>query len=166
LPRIRALLDKKSLESAEKIVSNARTKDSMQAFDKLTHVVDGEPQIVSDPPLIVPVEGMLSPERAASLKEGIHALLRTYRRRLLADRRHLLEDFRLDQPTPRGTLGYQGLQRKFDAPAGVAVCALLSCRPVNLEQVERRHPERLDALGAAPRAELLHVPDAPRLRAG
>ena len=95
LPRIRALLDKKSLESAEKTVSKARTKDSMQAFDKLTHVVDGEPRIISDPPLIVPVQEMLSPEQAAALQEGIHELLRTYRRSLLGDRRHLLEDFRL-----------------------------------------------------------------------
>ncbi len=94
LPRLRALLDKKSLADAEKMVSKARTKDSMQAFDKLTHVVDGEPRIISDPPLIVPVEEMVSAEQAARLKAGIHALLRTYRRSLLGDRRHLLEDFR------------------------------------------------------------------------
>ncbi|MGA9161716.1 MAG: DUF2252 domain-containing protein [Actinomycetota bacterium] len=94
LPRIRALLDKKSLADAEKMVSKARTKDSMQAFDKLTHVVDGEPRIISDPPLIVPVEEMLSADVAAQLNKGIHELLRTYRRSLLGDRRHLLEDFR------------------------------------------------------------------------
>jgi uncharacterized protein (DUF2252 family) len=94
LPRMRALLDKKSLENAEKMVSKARTKDSMQAFDKLTYLVDGEPRIISDPPLIVPVEEMMSAKQAALLKEGIHELLRTYRRSLLGDRRHLLEDFR------------------------------------------------------------------------
>jgi hypothetical protein len=36
------------------------------------------------------------------------------------------------------------------------------------DQLERRLQERLDALGPAPRAELLHVlmlPDAPHLRA-
>ena len=27
----------------------------MKAFAKLTHVVDGEPRIISDPPLIVPI---------------------------------------------------------------------------------------------------------------
>jgi uncharacterized protein (DUF2252 family) len=94
LPRVRALLDKKSLADAEKVMNKARTKDSMQAFDKLTHVVDGEPRIISDPPLIVPVEEMMSAERAAWLKENIQELLRTYRRSLLGDRRHLLEDFR------------------------------------------------------------------------
>ena len=37
-------------------IAKARTKDSLQAFGKLTHLVDGKPRIVSDPPLIVPVE--------------------------------------------------------------------------------------------------------------
>ena len=37
-------------------VAKARTKDSLRAFAKLTEIVDGEPRIVSDPPLIVPIE--------------------------------------------------------------------------------------------------------------
>ena len=37
-----------------KAAEKARTKDSLKAFAKLTHLVDGEPRIVSDPPLIVP----------------------------------------------------------------------------------------------------------------
>jgi len=94
LPVLRALLDKKSLATAEKMVTKARTKDSMQAFDKLTHVVDGEPRIVSDPPLIVPVEELVSSEQAAELLDRMHRLLRAYRRSLLGERRHLLEDFR------------------------------------------------------------------------
>jgi hypothetical protein len=39
--------------TATKLVEKARTKDSMKALDKLTHVVDGERRIVSDPPLVV-----------------------------------------------------------------------------------------------------------------
>ena len=37
-------------------MAKARTRDSMQALDKLTHIVDGERRIISDPPLIQPVE--------------------------------------------------------------------------------------------------------------
>ena len=37
-------------------VAKARTRDSMQAFSKLTHEVDGDRRIVADPPLIVPIE--------------------------------------------------------------------------------------------------------------
>ena len=43
-------------EAARASVAKARTRDSMQAFAKLTRVVDGEPRIVADPPLIVPLE--------------------------------------------------------------------------------------------------------------
>jgi uncharacterized protein (DUF2252 family) len=94
LPELQALLGKKDLKEAERLVEKARTKDSIQAFDKLTHLVDGEPRIVSDPPLIVPVEELLTANQAATFLERFHELLRTYRRSLLGDRRHLLEDFR------------------------------------------------------------------------
>lgn len=94
LPRLRALLDKKALKAAERVVEKARTKDSMQAFEKLTHVVDGERRIISDPPLIVPIEEMMSAEQASRYQEMIRRFLRSYRRSLLGDRRHLLEDFR------------------------------------------------------------------------
>ena len=94
LPQLQALLSKKDLKEAERLVDKARTKDSIQAFDRLTHVVHGEPRIVSDPPLIVPVEEILTADQAATFVERFHELLRTYRRSLLGDRRHLLEDFR------------------------------------------------------------------------
>ena len=67
----------------------------MHAFEKLTHLVDGEPRIISDPPLIVPIDELLP---AGSDREAIHdevrTLLRSYRRTLETDRRHLLEGFR------------------------------------------------------------------------
>ena len=36
-------------------------RTASQAFAKLTEIVDGEPRIVSDPPLIVPLEELLRP---------------------------------------------------------------------------------------------------------
>jgi uncharacterized protein (DUF2252 family) len=94
LPEFQAVLKKKDLNEAGRLVDKARTKDSIQAFDTLTHVVDGEPRIVSDPPLVVPVEELLSADQAATFLDRFHALLRSYRRSLLVDRRHLLDDFR------------------------------------------------------------------------
>jgi uncharacterized protein (DUF2252 family) len=94
LPELQAVLKKKDLKEAARLVDKARTKDSIQAFDTLTHVVDGEPRIVSDPPLIVPVEEILTADQAATFLDRFHELLRTYRRTLLGDRRHLLDDFR------------------------------------------------------------------------
>ena len=46
---------KKQAKAMERGVAKAQTKDSMKAFAKLTHEVDGEPRIISDPPLIVPI---------------------------------------------------------------------------------------------------------------
>ena len=78
LPQLQALLSKKGLKEAERLVDKARTKDSIQAFDKLTHIVDGEPRIVSDPPLIVPIEELLTAHQAATFVERFHELLRNY----------------------------------------------------------------------------------------
>ena len=94
LPGLQAMLDKKNLKAAERVVTKARTKDSLEAFAKLTHVVDGELRIVSEPPLIVPIEELLTPDEATKLLETMHDLVRSYRRTLQGDRKHLLEDFR------------------------------------------------------------------------
>jgi uncharacterized protein (DUF2252 family) len=88
-------VSRKRLKKAEADVAKARTKDSMQAFEKLTHLVDGEPRIISDPPLIVPIDQLLPTDTDRSaFNEEIRALIRTYRRTLETDRRHLLETFR------------------------------------------------------------------------
>ncbi len=94
LPRLREVLDKKNVKDAERIVEKARTKDSLQAFSKLTRIVDGAPRIISDPPLLVPVDELLSPADTKRFLDGSHDLIRSYRRTLLGDRRRLLEDFR------------------------------------------------------------------------
>jgi uncharacterized protein (DUF2252 family) len=88
---------KRQAATVAKAAEKARTKDSLKAFAKLTHLVDGEPRIVSDPPLIVPAadlaaEAGLPFER---LEGVIHQLFREYRRTLQPDRRHLLEEFRM-----------------------------------------------------------------------
>jgi uncharacterized protein (DUF2252 family) len=78
----------------EKNVARARGKTSLKAFDKLTRLVDGERQIVSDPPLVVPIRELVEPEREATINEAYRDLIRVYRRTLAADRRRLLERFR------------------------------------------------------------------------
>jgi uncharacterized protein (DUF2252 family) len=80
-----------------KAAAKARTKDSMKAFAKLTHEVDGEPRIVSDPPLIVPATELAEQAGlSAEYLEGVmHQLFRDYRATLQHDRRHLLEEYRM-----------------------------------------------------------------------
>src|SRR5690349_15555484 len=45
---------KKQMKAVKKNVAKAHKKNSMKAFDRLVQVVNGEPQIISDPPLLVP----------------------------------------------------------------------------------------------------------------
>ena len=78
----------------ERNVEKARTKDSLKAFAKLTHIVDGEPQIVSDPPLIVRIDELIPEDDKRDTREAVQALVRSYRRSLAGDRRRLLERFR------------------------------------------------------------------------
>jgi uncharacterized protein (DUF2252 family) len=88
-------VSRKRVKKAEADIAKSRTKDSMQAFDKLTHLVDGEPRIISDPPLIVPIDELLpSDSDRNEAVEELRTLIRTYRRTLETDRRHLLETFR------------------------------------------------------------------------
>ncbi len=87
---------KKERKKAKANLAKARTRDSMQAFSKLTHVVDGERRIVADPPLIVPVEDVAASADTSApvdVVDTLRGLLRSYRRTLETDRRVLLEQF-------------------------------------------------------------------------
>ena len=42
----------------------------MKAFNKLTHEVDGERRIISDPPLIVPIGEMVEADRRDEITAG------------------------------------------------------------------------------------------------
>ena len=94
LARVRAALDPKRLRRLERNITKARTRDSMHAFSKLTHEVDGEPRIISDPPLIEPVEELFPDVTADQMTEMAREFIRGYRRTLQTDRRVLLEQFR------------------------------------------------------------------------
>jgi uncharacterized protein (DUF2252 family) len=84
---------KKEIKAFERNVAKARTKDSLRAFAKLTHEVDGEPRIISDPPLIVPLEELFA-DRAEEAEDRIRGVLDGYRATLPNDRRRLFDEFR------------------------------------------------------------------------
>jgi hypothetical protein len=78
----------------DKGLAKARTRDSMQEVGKLTHLVDGRPRIISDPPLIVPINELIPDEIDRKRFEGLTSnLVAGYRRTLETDRRYLLEQF-------------------------------------------------------------------------
>ena len=93
--QLRSQIKKAQVKRAKQTVAKARTKDSMTSFSKLTRMVDGEPKIVADPPLIERVEDIASVIDPEVVVAGLRDLLRLYRQSLQTDRRILLEEYRL-----------------------------------------------------------------------
>jgi uncharacterized protein (DUF2252 family) len=94
LKELGSQLKPRQFKRTEKALAKARTKDSMSAFSKLTHVVDGEARILAEPPLIVPIHDLLQGPEREEMFEALQGLLRSYRATLEYDRRVLLEEFR------------------------------------------------------------------------
>ncbi|WP_409332897.1 DUF2252 domain-containing protein [Trujillonella humicola] len=72
----------------------ARTRDTLQAFGKLTEIVDGRVRLRAEPPLLVPLRDLLPQTEEADLRAAFGDLLGRYRATLQDDRRVLLERYR------------------------------------------------------------------------
>jgi uncharacterized protein (DUF2252 family) len=92
--RLGAAVSSKQLKRFEAKVADVRTKDSMRALAKLCRTVDGELRIVGNPPLVTPIEDVLPGAEKEHLEDVVRRMVRTYRRTLPHDRRHLLESYR------------------------------------------------------------------------
>jgi uncharacterized protein (DUF2252 family) len=92
--QFRSKMNARQRKLVGKGLAKARTRDSMEQLGKLTVLVDGQPRIVSDPPLLVPVDELL-PDRMerSAIKSQINDILSKYRRTLETDRRHLLDQY-------------------------------------------------------------------------
>jgi uncharacterized protein (DUF2252 family) len=78
----------------DKGLAKARTRDSMEQLAKLTRVVDGRQRIISDPPLLIPIDELLSTETdRADLEGQVQGLIEKYQRTLETDRRYLIDQF-------------------------------------------------------------------------
>jgi uncharacterized protein (DUF2252 family) len=90
-------LTTKQRRKTEASVEKARTRDSMQALGKLTELVDGERRIISDPPVLVPIEELFPEQSALDLYAALREVFQGYRRSLQPDRRLLLDQFHMVQ---------------------------------------------------------------------
>jgi uncharacterized protein (DUF2252 family) len=95
LEQLRQKVGDEALGRTRKAMAKARTRDSMQVLKKLTTVVDGQRRIISNPPLVVPIEELTDQHSADEIMAWMTSLLTQYRRTLSADRRHLLGQFHL-----------------------------------------------------------------------
>jgi uncharacterized protein (DUF2252 family) len=88
---LRSRLTERRYRQLERNLAKARAKESLRALGKLTHEVGGEMRIVSDPPLITPLEELTD---AADAAQQLEAILGAYRESLSDDRRHLAASYR------------------------------------------------------------------------
>jgi uncharacterized protein (DUF2252 family) len=87
-------LQPRQRKNVAKGLAKARTRDSMQEIGKLTRMVDGRPRIISDPPLLIPIDELMPKEMdRTALEEQFGELIGKYRRTLETDRRFLLEQY-------------------------------------------------------------------------
>ena len=87
-------MGKKDGHEAVLDVAKARTRDSLRAFKRLTGEVHGKLRFVEDPPLIVPIEGLVLSEADRERTErSLRKLIKAYRR-TLAGEHHPLEEYR------------------------------------------------------------------------
>jgi uncharacterized protein (DUF2252 family) len=91
LGALRSQMDERRHRRVERNLAKAQAKDSIRALGKLSHEKDGEVRIVSDPPLITPLEDLPG---AAEAEQQLQAVLAAYRESLAPDRRHLAASYR------------------------------------------------------------------------
>jgi uncharacterized protein (DUF2252 family) len=86
-------IDVKRRELLERELERARLNTSVKALGKLTTLVDGNVCFLSKPPLLVPVDKLLSGDDREDAENNLKALLSGYRKSVSADRRTLLERY-------------------------------------------------------------------------
>ena len=140
-------------KSTEAALAKARTRDSTQALSKLTAVVGGERRIISDPPLIVPVEEVFSDRKSQEIYDWLDSMSGKYRRTLQSDRRHLLEQFTLVQAA-RKVVGVGSV--------GTRAWILLWSPETASSRCSSRRRRRSPRCSPVSRAEQVHEPGSAR----
>lgn len=86
--------DEAALRRVDRTLEKARGKTRLRALAKLTHRVDGELRIISDPPVVVPVEELAPESAREAARARFEALVASYRASLAPAQRHLLSEYR------------------------------------------------------------------------
>ena len=79
--------------TVDRYARDARTRDNLQAFNKLTEQVDGRYQIKSDPPLLVPLRELSTENGPDELEAQARTNYEEFKRSLSDDRQQLLDRF-------------------------------------------------------------------------
>jgi uncharacterized protein (DUF2252 family) len=93
LERFSDQLTKRRLRTLDRAVAKAESKNRMRALSRLARRVDGELRLISDPPLIVPIEDVAASEGTEVDERDLKAIVDTYRRTLEGARRYLFDTY-------------------------------------------------------------------------
>jgi uncharacterized protein (DUF2252 family) len=89
-----SVLKTRQRKAMDKGMAKARSRDSMQEVGKLTRTVGGRPRIISDPPLVVPIDQLIPEEMdRKNFESRLTDLFAGYQRTMETDRRYLLEQY-------------------------------------------------------------------------
>ena len=95
LREIRSQVGRRMRKRLRRLVSKARRRDNMQAFEKFTEQVGGDAHIVSSPPLIVPARELYPDAQFEDLERRLRDYLAGYADTLVHDRRMLIDQYRV-----------------------------------------------------------------------
>jgi uncharacterized protein (DUF2252 family) len=93
--RFTGKLDARRRKRPSRTMAKARTRDHLGALGRFAGGHDGRPEIVADPPLIVPLRDLVEDGMdVAELEEQLRGVLEVYRTSLEPERRALLDQYR------------------------------------------------------------------------
>lgn len=95
LPGLSGINEKRFTQSLIAFDEKARTKNNLQAFNKLAERVDGKFQIKSFHPVLVPVREVLPQYRPEEIDEGVRFAFDAYLSTLRPDRQMILKRYEL-----------------------------------------------------------------------
>jgi len=88
-------LSAKGVKRTRHAIAKAEGRDAESAFAKLTRFVNGEPHIAPSPPLIVPIGDLMTKVQRQAMERGMKELFVDYHRSLPAERRVLIDQYRI-----------------------------------------------------------------------
>jgi uncharacterized protein (DUF2252 family) len=94
IEQYRSLVSRKQARNFDKAKAKAESKNSLRALNKLTRKDDGALRIVSDPPLIVPIDELVPKGKLKAVQTGLVDLVDQYRETLSPDIRYLADRYR------------------------------------------------------------------------
>ena len=131
---------RRRVRSRERDIAKAAARTNLQAAGRLSRLVDGRLQLVSQPPVVERLHDLLPDDQRHRLEDGLTDLVASYARSLAPERRMLLGRFRLaDMARKVVGVGSVGTRCWILLSWAVTSATRWSCRP------RRRNPRSWNA---------------------